>query len=129
MEKFYRCKHCGNIVGMVYASGVKVVCCGEEMEPLIPNSVDAAKEKHVPVVKVEGNTVSVVIGSVLHPMSEAHHIAWIYVETSMGGERRVLTYNGKPEAMPKATFTLQDQEKLVAVYAYCNLHGLWKYEL
>ncbi len=124
MEKvrFFICKHCGNIVGMIHSSGVPVVCCGEPMTELVPGSVDASLEKHVPVITVEGNKVTVEIGSVAHPMIEEHHIEWIYLATENGGQRVAL----KPGDAPKAVFALADGEKAVAAYAYCNLHGLWK---
>ncbi|MDD3171305.1 MAG: desulfoferrodoxin family protein [Bacilli bacterium] len=123
-NKFFICEHCGNIIGMIYASGVPVVCCGEEMKELVPNTVDAAQEKHVPVVEVKGNTVEVKVGSVAHPMIAAHFIQWIYLETKNGGQRKALV----PGEEPKAVFTLINDEP-IAAYAYCNLHGLWKTEI
>ncbi len=123
-NKFFICEHCGNIIGMIHNAGVPVMCCGQKMTQLIPGTVDASKEKHVPVAKVEGNTVKVEIGAVAHPMTEEHHIAWVYLQTDMGGQRKNLDVVGQPEV----TFTL-GEEKAVAVYAYCNLHGLWKTEL
>lgn len=119
-SKFYICRHCGNIIGIINSSGVPVVCCGENMEQLVPNTTDASGEKHVPVVKVEGNTVEVAVGTVEHPMSNEHYIQWIYLETEKGGQRKALKAGDKPEAK----FTLVDDEP-VGVYAYCNLHGLW----
>ena len=121
MKKFYICKHCGNIVGMINNSGVPIVCCGEKMQEIVPNTVDAAQEKHIPVVTVNGNNVHVEVGSVAHPMTEEHYIQWIYIETENGGQRKAL----KPGDAPVADFELKD-DKLVAAYAYCNLHGLWK---
>ena len=118
---FYRCKHCGNIVQMVYASGVPVVCCGEPMEELTPNTVEAAREKHLPVAVREGDALRVTVGSVAHPMAEEHHIEWIYLETDRGAYRAAL----HPGEAPTAVFTIPG-EKPLAVYAYCNLHGLWK---
>lgn len=120
--KFLRCEHCGNIVEMVNDAGVPVVCCGEKMKELIPNTVDAAQEKHVPVCEQNGNMLEVTVGSVEHPMLEEHHIQWIAVETDKGIQRKHLNAG---EA-PKACFALQDGEKVIAVYEYCNLHGLWK---
>lgn len=119
-SRFYICRHCGNIVGMVESSGVPVVCCGEKMEQLIPNTTDASGEKHVPVVTVDGNTITVEVGSVAHPMSEEHYIQWIYLETEKGGQRKGL----KPGEAPVAKFVVEDDEP-VGAYAYCNLHGLW----
>lgn len=124
MNKFFICRHCGNIIGMIYASGVPVVCCGEEMEELVANTTDGAHEKHVPVVEVKGNVVDVKVGSVAHPMVEAHYIQWVYLETKNGGQRKTL----KPGDEPHVTFTVIDDEP-VAVYEYCNLHGLWKAEI
>jgi superoxide reductase len=118
--KFYICRKCGNIIGMVQPSGVPVVCCGERMEQLLPNTTDAAGEKHVPVVTVEGNTVSVKVGSVEHPMTDEHYIQWIYLETEKGGQRKEL----KPGEKPEVKFTLIDDDP-VGAFAYCNLHGLW----
>lgn len=123
-HKFYRCKHCGNIVGMIHNAGVPIKCCGEEMEELVANTVDASKEKHVPNVTVVGNTVLVEVGSIPHPMEEKHYIQWIYVQTKHGGQRKALA----PGEEPKATFAL-DNDEVVAVYEYCNLHGLWKIEI
>ena len=123
-NKFYICEHCGNIVGMIHNSGVPMMCCGQKMTKLEAGVVEASHEKHIPVVTVEGNTVRVNVGSVTHPMSEEHHIAWVYLQTNRGGQRKCLDVTGAPEV----TFALAD-ETPVAVYAYCNLHGLWKAEL
>ena len=123
-NKFYICEHCGNIVGMIHNSGVPMMCCGQKMTKLEAGVVEASVEKHIPVVTVEGNTVRVNVGSVTHPMSEEHHIAWIYLQTNRGGQRKCLDVTGAPEV----TFALAD-ETPVAVYAYCNLHGLWMAEL
>jgi superoxide reductase len=121
-QKFYICKHCGNIIGLINNAGVPLVCCGEKMTELIPNTSDGAVEKHVPVVKVDGNLVTVEIGSVPHPMTEAHYISWVYIQTEKGGQRKNLAPNDKPSAV----FALTDDDKLEMVFAYCNLHGLWK---
>ena len=118
--KFYRFRHCGNVIVKVVNSGVPVVCCGEKMEELIPNTVDASVEKHVPVVtRLDDCKIRVEVGSVPHPMLPEHHIAFIYVETEKGGIRVDLT--DKPEAVICVCGS-----KPVAVYEYCNLHGLWK---
>lgn len=124
MQKFFICKKCGNMVGLIDNHGVPLSCCGETMTELVANTVEASAEKHLPVVTVEGDKVSVAVGSVLHPMEEAHHIAFIYLETEKGGQRKAL----KPGQEPKAEFALVD-DKLIAVYEYCNLHGLWKTEV
>ena len=122
--KFYRCNHCGNIIAFLENKGVPVVCCGQKMDEIIPGSVDAAAEKHVPVVAVDGDVVTVCVGSAAHPMTEAHHIAWIVLETENGFQKKDLDPTGEP----KAVFALAG-DKAVAAYAYCNLHGLWKQDV
>ena len=122
--KFYRCTHCGNIVQMVNDSGVVPFCCGEAMTLLVANTSDGAGEKHVPAVTVEENLVKVQVGEVIHPMLPEHHIEWIYLQTENGGQLKYLPVNGAPVA----EFTLHE-DTLIAVYEYCNLHGLWKYEV
>ena len=120
--KFYRCSHCGNIITYMVDKGVPVMCCGEKMEELLPGTVDAALEKHVPVIVSDGNKVTVEVGSVTHPMTEEHFIQWIVLQTSEAIHCKKLT----PSSTPKATFALADGEKVDAAYEYCNLHGLWK---
>ena len=120
--KFYRCKHCGQIIAIVKKTGAKVVCCGEEMEEIIPGSVDASLEKHVPVYEVKGNEVIVKIGSVDHPMIPEHYIEWVAIQTNNGNQRKTL----KPNEAPVVKFALGEGDKVEAVYAYCNLHGLWR---
>ena len=120
--KFYKCDVCGKIVAMVKETPVDTVCCGQAMRELIPGTTDGAKEKHVPVYTVDGNTVTVKVGLVEHPMVEAHHIEWIAIETENGNQRKVL----KPGDRPEATFALVSGDKVKVVYEYCNLHGLWK---
>ena len=122
--KFFICKHCGNLVGVINDAGVPMMCCGQKMTQLIPGTVEASVEKHLPVVTVDGDKVKVEIGSVAHPMAEEHSILWVYLQTDKGGQRKNLAVG---EA-PVAEFSLLD-EKPVAVYAYCNLHGLWKTEV
>ena len=120
--RFFICKHCGNLVGMIHSSGAQMICCGDPMTELVPGSVDASKEKHVPVIAVDGNTVTVTVGAVAHPMLDEHYIQWIYLQTEQGGQRKCLT----PGAEPKAVFALVNGDKAVTAFAYCNLHGLWK---
>ena len=120
--KFYRCAHCGNIVTFLNNSGVPVICCGEKMGEITPNTTDGATEKHVPVYEVKDGAVTVKVGSAPHPMTEPHYIQWIIVETNEGIHRKDLT----PADAPEASFALKDGEKVTAVYEYCNLHGLWK---
>lgn len=119
--KFFVCEHCGNLVEMVRESGVPIVCCGQNMTQLVPNTTDAAREKHVPVVAREGQTVTVRVGSTAHPMLENHYIQWIVLETKNGVQRR----NLRPGDAPEAVFVLPEGDEAVAAYAYCNLHGLW----
>lgn len=121
MKKFFVCKHCGNMIGLLHDAGVPMMCCGEKMVELVPNTNDAAQEKHVPVATVEGNKVVVNVGSVDHPMAAEHWIQWVYLETDKGGHRKVLN----PGEKPHVVFALTEDEKPVAVYEYCNLHGLW----
>jgi len=123
-QKFFQCQHCGNLIGLITNKGVPVVCCGEPMAELVPNTVDASAEKHVPAVTVDGNKVTVQVGSVPHPMEKEHLITFVYVETEHGGQRKSL----EAGAEPKAEFLLVD-DKPVAVFEYCNLHGLWKKDL
>ena len=123
-NKFFICEKCGNIIGMIEPSGVPVVCCGQKMTRLEAGVVEASREKHIPVVSVDGSAVKVSVGSVEHPMTAEHYISWVYLETDKGGQRKALEADGKPEVV----FALAD-EKPVAVYAYCNLHGLWKAEI
>lgn len=121
-QKFYVCEHCGNIIAMVKDTGVPVMCCGEKMKELIPGTTDAAVEKHVPVYEVKDGKVSVCVGEVAHPMIPEHFIEWISLQTNKGNQRKVL----KPGEEPKACFAICEDETVEAVYAYCNLHGLWK---
>ena len=112
------------MIGLIEDKGVPMVCCGEAMKELVPNTVEASAEKHLPSVTVDGDCLDVQVGSVAHPMEEAHHISFVYVETERGGQRKVL----KVGEEPKLTFCFSD-DKPVAVFAYCNLHGLWKTEI
>ena len=121
---FLRCTMCGNLVGMVEDGGVTPVCCGKEMKALKPNTTDAAQEKHVPVAKREGDTLTVTVGSVPHPMTEEHHIAWIVVASGNLTQRIALSPTGAPEA----SFCVKGTEP-VTIYEYCNLHGLWAAEI
>ena len=120
--KFYKCEICGKIVAMVKETPVETMCCGQAMRELVPGTTDGATEKHVPVYMVEGNTVKVKVGSAEHPMTDAHHIEWIAIETENGNQRKELKAGDKPEA----TFALVPRDKVKSVYEYCNIHGLWK---
>lgn len=123
---FYKCKGCGNFVTFL---GDKTACtpkcCGETMAEITPNTTDAATEKHVPVVSVDGSKVHVEVGSVTHPMMQAHHIEWIILETSNGYQKKDLDHEGAPVA----DFALAEGETPVAAYESCNLHGVWKAEI
>ncbi len=121
-QRFFICEHCGNIVAMVKDTGVPVMCCGQKMTEIIPGTTDAAVEKHVPVYQVEGNVVKVQVGAVDHPMLPEHFIQWVSIQTRQGNQRKAL----KPGGEPKVCFALCEGDEVEAVYAYCNLHGLWK---
>ena len=123
-QKFLRCKKCGNIVAVVKNNGCDIICCGDPMKEIIPGEVDAAKEKHVPIYLRQGNKVTVSVGDVAHPMEEKHYIEWISIQTKAGNQRKAL----KPGDLPKTEFLIDESDEIEAVYAYCNLHGLWKVE-
>jgi len=118
---FFKCALCGNLIGLIDDKGISIMCCGQKMTELIANTVDASVEKHLPVVTGSDCSLCVNVGSVPHPMEESHFIEFIFVKTEQGGQRKAL----KPGMDPKSEFCLVD-DKAVAVYAYCNLHGLWK---
>ena len=96
-------------------------CCGEVMHEVIPGAVDASIEKHVPVCSVKDGIVHVDVGSILHPMNEEHHIEWISLQTKYGNQRKELCLTGEPSI----SFAICEGDEVEAVYAYCNLHGLW----
>lgn len=121
-QRFFICEHCGNIVAAVRMTGVPVVCCGEKMKELVPGTTDGAVEKHVPVYTVADGRVTVTVGAAGHPMAAEHFIEWISLQSSSGNQRKAL----QPGDAPKACFALCEGDEVVAVYAYCNLHGLWK---
>ena len=121
-QRYFICEHCKNIIAYVDNKGVPVMCCGQKMTELIPNTVEAASEKHVPVYEIENNKIKVKVGSADHPMTDEHHIAWVSVETKQGHQRKIIENGSKPEV----EFMLSEDDELIAVYAYCNLHGLWK---
>ena len=123
-QKFFICEKCKNLVGLIEDHRAPLLCCGSEMLALVPNTVEASGEKHLPEVAFSGDTLNVQVGSILHPMEETHHITFIYVETEKGGQRKALQIGEEP----KASFCFTD-DKPIAVYEYCNLHGLWKTEI
>ncbi|MCL2210956.1 MAG: desulfoferrodoxin [Treponema sp.] len=120
---FFKCQHCGNIITYVHNAGPVVICCGEKMQEIKPNTSDGAKEKHVPAAVREGNKLKVTVGSAAHPMTEEHHIAWIIAAEGDRTQRVTL----QPTGAPSAEFVVCDGP--VTVYAYCNLHGLWVTEI
>ena len=121
-QRFYVCELCGKIVAMVKPSACPTMCCGQAMKEIVPNTTDASQEKHVPVWCKEGNLVKVRVGSAAHPMIAAHYIEWVSLQTKAGNQRKALA----PEQAPEVTFALTDGDEVEAVYAYCNLHGLWR---
>lgn len=125
VQTFYKCNVCGNVMIKLTDSGLTPQCCGRDMEKMIPNEKDAIIEKHVPYVKCDGNKLNIQIGETLHPMSADHYIEWIFVKTSKSSYIRYLS----PECEPTACFKICKDEKPVAVYEYCNIHGLWEYKV
>lgn len=123
-NKFYICEHCGNLTGMIHDAGVPLMCCGQKMTMLTSETAEGCHEKHNPVVTVEGNVVTAVIGSTEHPMVDEHSILWVYLQTDKGGQCKCLEL-GEASVV---TFALTD-EKPIAVYVYCHLHGLRKAEI
>ena len=120
--KFYRCKKCGKIIAMVKGSPCPTMCCGEAMEEMIPGTTDASQEKRVPVYEVKDGKFIVTVLAVEPPMTEDHCIEWVSLQTKFGNQRKAL----KPGDEPKACFAICDWDEVQAVYAYCNLHSLWK---
>lgn len=121
--KFYKCSHCGNVIEKHVDSGIPVVCCGSKMEELVPGTVDASLEKHLPhVTCIAGGGLKIEVGEVHHPMTPDHHIVFVYVETETGG----IKVNLKDAPVVEVCCS---NTKPLAVYEYCNLHGLWKKEL
>ena len=122
MQKVYICEHCGNIITKIDDAGVPVMCCGSVMKELVSGTVEASHEKHIPVVNVSDNQVEVVVGSIEHPMTEEHLIEWVMLETGKGFQLKKL----RAGDAPKVQFLITEDETVQNVYAYCNLHGLWK---
>lgn len=121
-QKFLVCNHCGNLIAMVIDNGVPVYCCGEKMHEIVPGTTEAAQEKHIPVYETEDNQVEVTVGSVEHPMTPEHYIEWICLQTEQGIQYKKL----EPDGLPRACFALCEGDSVEAVYAFCNLHSLWK---
>lgn len=120
--EIYKCELCGNIIEVVHASGGELVCCGKPMKNMIAGTVDASKEKHIPVVEKKDGAYSVMIGSVAHPMEEKHYIEWVQINSGNKSYREFLT----PGQEPKAVFDLKNEK--ISAREYCNLHGLWAKE-
>ncbi len=118
---FYQCEICGKIIAVMSGEGIPTECCGQNMLELIPQNTDAAAEKHVPVFHTDDGCVRVCIGSVPHPMEDRHSILWIGLCTDCGYQIKALS----PGDKPKACFRIGPEEQVQAVYALCNIHGLW----
>lgn len=122
-SSFYRCSICGNLVDLIEDGGGELICCGQPMNLLTANTTDGATEKHVPVGERQGNKLHVKVGSVPHPMTDAHYIQWIFIAQGNHTQRVAL----KPDQAPEADFFVDDGP--VTIYEYCNLHGLWMADL
>lgn len=120
--KFYICEICGQIIAKVKKTAVPVICCGQKMQEIVPGTNDASQEKHVPVYEVKDGKVVVTVGEVAHPMEEKHYIEWIAIKTKQGNQRKEL----KPGQEPKVCFSICENDEVEEVFAYCNLHSLWK---
>ena len=120
--KFYRCAHCWQIIAIVKGTGVPVICCGEPMKEIVHGTTDASLEKHVPVWEFKNGKVTVTVGSVAHPMIPEHYIEWVSLQTKFGNQRKAL----RPGDEPRVCFSVCEGDEVEAVYAYCNLHSLWK---
>ena len=121
--KHYICRRCGNLAAMVNDTGRRIGCCGDNMSEVTPNVTEASREKHLPEIKIEGDRVTVTVGAenARHPQLPEHAIAWVALVTTGGNQRKMLTPDGKAEAV----FMLAPGERVVKAFAYCNLHGLW----
>jgi len=123
-QAFFFCARCGNVAALAVAKGGALACCGEAMREIAPNTVEASREKHVPVVEKTADGIRVKVGAAPHPMQEDHRIDFIYVKTGRGGQRASLA----PGDAPEAEFRFAAGDEPVEVFAYCNLHGMWKAE-
>jgi len=120
-KQFYKCALCGNIVEVVHEGGGELVCCGQPMNMIKANSIDASNEKHVPIIEKTDKGILVKVGSIDHPMEDKHYIEWIEVTNGSWTQKKYL----KPGEKPQAEFCVQYSDKLIAK-EYCNIHGLWK---
>lgn len=123
--RFYVCEECGSIVELVEGKDAPIECCGGKLKEVKAGKKEGAAEKHMPEVEIEGDVATVLVGSVMHPMQDTHHIGWVAVYTNKGVYRKKLEI-GKD---PVVKFLLSDGEKISSVYAYCNEHGLWEKEM
>ena len=123
--EFFKCKKCGNILAFAENKGENVFCCEQKLERIVPNSTDASQEKHLPVFSLHDNIIDVRVGSVAHPMLVEHNISWVAIETKQGNQRKLLPIGGEP----CVSFALVPGDEIKTIYAYCNLHGLWKLEV
>ena len=125
--KHFLCRGCGNLVALVNDSGKRLCCCSGELDEIVPNSVDASREKHLPVLNIKDGTVRVTVGPEdnRHPMESDHAVAWVCLVTDKGSQRKILVPNGKAEAV----FRINPDERILKVFAYCNIHGLFVTEL
>ena len=122
--EFLKCKHCENVIAFVKNTGNNVSCCNEIMEKMIPNNTDASEEKHMPVFTRDGKYLHVSVGDVIHPFTNEHHIEWIALVTRNGNQRKILNH----EVEPKVSFLIEEDDEILELYAYCNLHGLWGFK-
>lgn len=120
--KFYECKECNTIIEEIAGNNNEISCNGNPLKCISPNTSDGASEKHLPIVEQNGNQITVKVGSVFHPMTESHSIEWVYLQTKKGCQRINLNYSDEPSC----TFLVPESDTAIAVYSYCNLHGLWK---
>ena len=121
-QKFFKCAICGQIIAMVKETPATIMCCGQAMHEMIAGTTEASVEKHIPEYKIENGIVKVSVGAVEHPMLNEHYIEWVSIQTKKGNQRKAL----KPDDKPYVEFLIEQDDKVQAVYAYCNLHGLWK---
>ncbi len=121
-QKFFKCSHCGNVVGLINNGGVPLHCCSEPMRELEANQAEATAEKHKPYVQCRGDKLRVEVGTEQHPMTEGHNIAWVYLQTARGGQRKSFVHSDSPEV----EFSITADDRPEAVFSYCNQHGLWK---
>ena len=122
---FYECDNCKIVLEEINGQAGEFSCCGRPMKKMTANTSEGAAEKHLPVVHQNGQEIEVRVGDVFHPMTKEHSIEWVYLETQKGAQRVYL----EPDKEPVAKFVLPQDDKAVAAYAFCNLHGFWKTEI